>query len=281
MTPTCPSCGASVERRFCPECGEKRFEPRDLSFAATLAQLVEAFTSLDGKWLSTLKTWVVPGRLTRELLRGARVRYLKPLQIFLLVNVVYFVAQPYTGWNPFNTSYELQVGSQQYSEWAAERAAKRRAELGLDEATFATRFDALSDTLARSLVVLFVGWFALCLALVCGRSGVPWGGHFALGAELASFQLLGLALLLPIVWGSAWSLLPASATEFLARHGDVPGSLVALGLLGAWLVSALRRAFGFTRAGALWRAAVVIVAFAPALVGYRAVLFALTVNFVQ
>ncbi|MCK6447465.1 MAG: DUF3667 domain-containing protein [Planctomycetes bacterium] len=281
MDSTCPTCGAPVERRFCPECGEKRFDARDLSLAATLAHFVEAFTSLDGKVLASLKAFVVPGRLTQELLRGARVRYLKPIQLFLLVNVVYFFVQPYTGWNTFNTSYELQVTKQVYSRWAQPRAEARRAELGLDAKTFAERFDGLSSTLARSLVVLFVLWFAVWIAIVCARIGVPWGAHVSLGTELASFMLLALALVLPPVLSGVWSVLPDGVLRAVADFGELPGSLISLSVLGAWLAASLRRAYGLGRAAALGRAAIVLVAIVPALVGYRALLFVLTLYFVQ
>lgn len=87
---TCPNCGQVSDGDFCPSCGQK---------AAPLRQpihhfLRDAFTEyfgIDGRlWTSLWVLLTKPGRLTQEYLAGRRVRYLRPLRLYLTSTLLFF-----------------------------------------------------------------------------------------------------------------------------------------------------------------------------------------------
>src|SRR5215210_3933365 len=89
----CPECGEPIPERFCTRCGEKRVEERDYSLRHFLAEALNVVANLESpiprSFFVLLRR---PGLLTAEYLAGRRKRYLKPLQLFVLCNVIFFFA---------------------------------------------------------------------------------------------------------------------------------------------------------------------------------------------
>lgn len=89
--PLCPNCGEPAPGRYCAGCGQKQGELRP-----TLADLLQDFSRylfrVDSRLLRTLRWLLIPGRLTLEYLRGRRESYERPFRLFLVINVIYFLA---------------------------------------------------------------------------------------------------------------------------------------------------------------------------------------------
>ena len=91
LRPECPNC--FPESEYCPTCGEKRFDRKELSLKKLVAGLTEEFADLDSKLIKTLYLLTFrPGFLTLEFSRGVRVPYIKPLRLFIVIAVVNFLA---------------------------------------------------------------------------------------------------------------------------------------------------------------------------------------------
>lgn len=102
----CRNCGAPLTGTYCAACGQKRFVEADRRFAHLAAQGLELLTDLDGRLWGTLRTLVVrPGALDRDYISGRRRRWLPPLTLFLLANVLYFMA-------PLRADFDLPFASQ-------------------------------------------------------------------------------------------------------------------------------------------------------------------------
>lgn len=87
----CPTCSHEYHGKFCNNCGEKTFHAADFSIKKFLLHTVDMFTHLDGKLFNSFKyIFTRPGFLTQQNIRGARVKYAKPIQLFLLANVLVF-----------------------------------------------------------------------------------------------------------------------------------------------------------------------------------------------
>ncbi|MCC7466511.1 MAG: DUF3667 domain-containing protein [Saprospiraceae bacterium] len=89
---SCPTCGAAFVGQFCHSCGEKRIAASDLSLRYYAQTLLADFTHLDSKLFRTIRLLLTrPSALSEAYVTGRRSRYIKPLQVFLLVNLVFFL----------------------------------------------------------------------------------------------------------------------------------------------------------------------------------------------
>jgi hypothetical protein len=89
---TCKSCGNTFVGLYYSHCGEKVIEAKDRSFTTFIGNFLTAITLADNKFLKTL--WLTiknPGFLSKEYANGRRVHYLRPLQMFFVLNLVYFL----------------------------------------------------------------------------------------------------------------------------------------------------------------------------------------------
>ncbi|GGH04033.1 DUF3667 domain-containing protein [Mucilaginibacter phyllosphaerae] len=108
----CPSCNTAFNGRYCFNCGEKAFHESDFTIKKFLAHTLDMFTHLDGKFLRSLKyLFAKPGFLTHENMRGARVKYAKPVQLFLLANVLFFIILHFAP----TTDYTPGLGDEHYN----------------------------------------------------------------------------------------------------------------------------------------------------------------------
>lgn len=100
----CQSCGTALQGRYCHVCGEKRLGEHDLSLGAFLHDAFHFHTHLDNKLVKTLKPLLTrPGQLTADWIRGRRTPFAKPIQLFVVLNLIFFLVASRLGifkWNP-------------------------------------------------------------------------------------------------------------------------------------------------------------------------------------
>lgn len=267
----CPNCGSALARRYCPERGQQAPGPDDYSIRAHIAELTDGIASRNGRALQTLATLAArPGVLTADHLAGRRARYLKPLQLFLLVNVLLFVAAPQVPL--FSYSLEKYVRYAPPSPTLASSLVRRAvAERGMTREAYTQAFDARVDAQRKTLIILFVPALALLLRLLFARRrrpGVPWryGEHLVFVLHALSFVWLTLAAV--GVTGRFAGVLGSAA-----RYVAVPVVLALLLGIPVYLLLALRRAYDLSLPVAIGVAAAVMAAFTLLLVAYRGFLF--------
>ena len=252
-----------------------RLERRHLTLRHFLGEAAADLTNLDGRLFGTLRALVLrPGALTRAYFTGRRTRYLTPLQIFLLCNVVFFFVQSWTGARALSTPLDVHLHHLPYRAVTHEVVFGRAHREG-EEATpgFAARergFDAAVETQSRTLVVLMVPLFALCVGAVVRRrlllEHLVFSLHFYAFVLLATAVIvLGLALALALVRAAG---LPPPGVV-----GDAQLSGLLLASYVAYLVVAIGRVYDTSRPGALVRGAALGGGIVLVLVLYRFILF--------
>lgn len=112
----CPTCGMPIATRFCPRCGESRISPREQTLRGLAERLFQAFTSIDTR--TARSVWALmrrPGELTASWMKGVRKTYVAPITLFLLVNVLFFAVQSWTGQTVFSSSLDSHLHHQNWS----------------------------------------------------------------------------------------------------------------------------------------------------------------------
>lgn len=197
---TCKSCGNRFSGQYCNLCGEKVLDERDRSFRAFLNNILIAITFADNRFVKTL--WLVlsrPGFLSAEFVEGRRVKYIRPLQLFFILNLLYFL---FPVLQLFNSSLRTQMYHLAHSSWVRIWVVKRVVEEGLSLEGYELMYNAKSASLAKLLVVVYVILAAVPLALIfLKKRDRYFTDHITLSVELACFNLFVNALFLSaLLW---------------------------------------------------------------------------------
>lgn len=293
--PRCPTCDAERAARFCPECGEARVEAEDFTLRTFVSHAFEQFTSVDGALWRTLRALMFrPGQLTADWIAGRRRGYARPLQLFVLVNVAFFLMLSAAG-----TGFRFRL--EQYTHGrvstivlrdttAVQQAvARKAARERITVAEYARRFDAASGR-QQSVWLLLAPTLGALLAVLYARRRRPFVQHLVFAIHFLAFMLLFLAC-----WMGALSLVlhgvvraaralpveqrwlwPHVETFVRLANDDNVMGVPALAVIAVWLFLALRRVHPESWRWTLARTAVLAWVLPRLFDGYRDVLFALT-----
>lgn len=270
---TCPSCHRLVSTPHCPECGERRLHPRELTLRGLSDQVFEAFTNIDGRLLRSFRFLVSrPGFLTLSFLQGRRKPFVGPVALFLVANVLFFAAESVTGATILSTPLEGHLRRQPWSELAQPLVASRLAALHTTADLFAPRFDTAIALHARSLILLMALAFAVLPAIAYRGSHRPVAGHVVFSLHLYAFLLLLFCLGTPIPAVAARTGASASTAEAL----DAVFSIILLVSCGTYLYFASGVVYAGTRAVRAVKSAALAIGAAAIVLGYRFALLLLT-----
>lgn len=199
----CKSCGNQFEGLYCNKCGEKVLQPVDRSFRSFLSNILLAVTFTDNKFIRSLKFVITkPGFLSKEFSEGRRVNYIKPLQLFFILNLIYFL---FPLLQLFNTSLNTQMYLRTHRSIVRQMVNEEINKEGYSFEAYSLMYNQKSTSVAKLLVIVFVFFAALPFALIYSRKNRYFSDHMTLAVELAAFNLainaLGLSLVLIIANG--------------------------------------------------------------------------------
>jgi hypothetical protein len=238
---TCPSCHSVLLGEYCYRCGERRLSSADFSLVRFIKESLDVFTHYDSKlYTSVALLMSKPGFLTVEFFKGRRVLYVKPVQLFLLINIFYFLAVSLFGWNTFATRLDIHRTNTYYGSLAEALVETRLADRSISLEQYRTTFDHASTTFSKSLIFTMIPFLALLLQALYWRPGYYY-------VENLVFSLHFLASLLLYLVGAGVFLKLAMLILSVLSHRDVTGYtdlvgtiMVAAGIL-PYLYLALRR----------------------------------------
>jgi len=293
----CASCGAALSGPWCAQCGERARRPGEVSIGEYLGELVDALTNLEGRFLGSLRALIFqPGLLTSEFMAGRRVKWMRPLHLFLLINLAYFFL---SAWNTFSTPLAMHLTINNFPHRPAASALVNRtindpvmeaqawSEVvggmfyrdppleteqlaALDRLrAYARDFDRRVEIFSRTLIIILIPLFALLpmLVFVRRRDGPVRPLVFAT-------HWMSWFLIVSLVSSFALGLLYRIATDInRSLIEDLIFGLLILLVMIIWSAPAVRRVFDL----AWWRAVLLALGLAIWIVlmlqAYRSILF--------
>lgn len=231
LTERCANCGEVLVGPFCHECGQEAACRPD-SLRDFLRHGVSGLLHVDGITLRSVRDLLLqPGKLTADFLAGHRVRYVQPVQLYLLAAALFFLLNSY---HPFlvadlaHRQVRSSLGIMSTGGPIEPEQLRQLAARGISPALFAERFRRAAAGLMPLFLLAAVVLFALAIAAFHPRSPRP-----VLGAAIFALHWTAFYLLLMMVERTP---------------GGPPGSRpLVSGLLSAvalvHLVAALRRVY--------------------------------------
>jgi hypothetical protein len=286
----CPNCGRGPVGRYCAACGQKQLTAHDLTARAFLHDTFHELTSLDGRLWHTVVTLLAhPGKLARDYFDGRGGRYMKPLNLFVLLNLVFFLVQPHTGLMQYHLRGYLQTKPARIDEVDAKRidrateAEAKRESSGLrreplsveSREQFEARFEDGLQDLKKSMLIIGIPIFALALGLAYVGQRRSAGEHLVFSSHFWAFFLVVMTVITPVfrvfVRGTLALGAPAALGRFMSTEAGL--MLVLYLTLGTYLFFALRRMYGSSPLGAALRATALYGVLAAFLYAFALILF--------
>lgn len=190
---TCKSCKNKFHGLYCNLCGEKILETSDRTFRSFISNIL-AFA--DNKFLRTL--WLIirsPGFLSREYAEGRRVNYLRPLQLFFVLNLIYFL---FPVLQLFNTSLRTQMRLRTHSALVREMVYSKVGYDRLRLEGYSLMYNEKSTSLAKLLIIVFVILASLPMLVIYRKRNRYFTDHMTLAVELTIFNLAMNAIFLSL-----------------------------------------------------------------------------------
>ncbi len=271
---TCKSCGNVFTGLFCNFCGEKVIEPKDRSFKHFLGNSLSAITLADNRFLRTL--WLTiknPGFLSKEYANGRRVNYLRPLQMFFVLNLVYFLF-------PVLQLFSSTLKTQMYFLFHSPMVRGMVNQRVLDESISLTGFELIynqkTTVLAKLLIVVFVWLASLPLSLIFRKKNRYFTDHVALAVELACFNIFVNAILLSVILLVLSKLFKWSGTTLGTYLDDTTLTIIFISTNLYFIYRAARTFYGQTGKSLILKSAIGIIGLFLALEAYKLLLFFVT-----
>jgi hypothetical protein len=188
---TCPTCRSTVATPYCPPCGERPLRERELTCRGLFDQLLQAFTSIDGRLVRTFRCLIGhPGFLTVAYVQGRRKPYVGPVPLFLSANVLFFATESMTGGKVFSTPLDSHLHRQPWSPVAELLVSHRLDAMRTTLDLYAPAFDRAVAVNARLLIIFMALSFAFVPAIVFYRSRRPIFAHALFALHVYAFLLL-------------------------------------------------------------------------------------------
>lgn len=270
----CTNCSSPLTGSYCHQCGQKKIDHHDATIGAFLGNTLHEFTHIDSKVVRTFKYLIFkPGYLTQEFIAGHRKKYMNPVQLFIVINLLYFVFISFSNFNTFTTPLVYHLENGIYGKFAQHLVENKIRVQHLAYPVFEEHFNHELATQAKSLVIVMVPIFSIFLGILYFWQKRYFVEHLVFSINLFSFYLLALSIgiYVAIVVLCVILQLIGVDTSFLQTDSSVT-SLMSVLLFGYLFVS-LRRVYNNSRAAAFLNSGILVVVFWSTVFFYRFLLF--------
>ncbi|MDQ3021716.1 MAG: DUF3667 domain-containing protein [Bacteroidota bacterium] len=187
----CATCGEKLYGKHCHVCGEKKVSRLDFTVKKFVEQAIDVVTHFDSKiWRSIYLLFRKPGFLVSEHLEGRRIKYAKPIQLFFVINVIYFLVLNKIGFDEITNPLSDHMNNIFYGKIATSIVNGKIAEKNITFSRYADDF--YNETYAESklLIILMIPVLALWFKLIFQRYNKLYYEHLIFSTYFFCFILL-------------------------------------------------------------------------------------------
>jgi hypothetical protein len=226
----------------------------------------------DNRFFRTFRTlFRSPAQLPKAYIQGNTRKYWSPVQLFLFVNILYFL---FPLVNSFNTSLYSHRHRQVYSKEVNPVVGNYLNENAITTEEFANVFDRKSSQISKLLLIILVLFHALPMSVVLVFAPrFYFTDVLTISAYFTAFYILGFLILLPL-GASTVNWILGNGLQFL--FGEMIFSLILLLGMLIVLTYLLKKALSITYGSAFIPALLTILLAVPTYFLYRFLLFWVT-----
>lgn len=271
----CPSCGAIIEVNFCSHCGEKKMDASLRSFKHIIMDGAEDLTSINGKlWRSVGMLCLRPGSYDYNYHVGRRVKYYKPVSLFLIINIIFIIFSPLTD---FYVNLDDQLNLQPYSALINEPFLEYLNKAGITINDFNIKYDQAVKVLSRSLIILEVPIFMIFVSFLFYKKDFFLSDHFIFALNTHAWLMVWSVVLINIL-KTVEMLLGVANISFVAFKFYYP--LFPIGLI-FYMLFAAKKLYQFSWLRTVLTTIVLLSSLSISHLAYRFIQFLITVYIVS
>lgn len=189
---TCKTCSEMLQGTYCHNCGEKVVEDSDFHFKTLVKETFGGIFNFDSKIFKSFYYLLLkPGKLTVNYVEGIRIPFMKPIQLFLVINVFFFLL--------LTQADILRIPSAYYFVDNREiDLIEMSQEKGISEIELRHQFDIESANYSKAAVIILIPFIALILMIVNFQKRLFFGKHIIFALHYFSFFLVFCVLLIVV-----------------------------------------------------------------------------------
>jgi hypothetical protein len=258
---------------YCHHCGEKRIALSDYMISKFIKQSVSFFAHYDSKLFKTTHMLAAyPGFLTKEYFAGRRIPYVKPLQLFFLLNILFLFLSSVFNWPVFTTPLQIHLNSSFYKDIAKTLVNSRINDLGISYDEYQSHFNHTVGIFSKTLIFIMIPFIALFLQGLYWRSRRFYVEHLIFSIHFFAFTVLNLICVETIgrsILFALEKLVPNNSYAGLEFYASI---LIGIGTT-VYLFFAMKTVYRQSLLLTVVKAMVITYSLFWILWGYRAVLF--------
>ncbi|MFK8012664.1 MAG: DUF3667 domain-containing protein [Marinicellaceae bacterium] len=201
----CPSCQQQMGKAYCSYCGEKRLDAKSRSIKHIIGDYIENISSFDNKiWRSFKLLFLYPGVYDKNYHSGRRIKYLKPISLFLIINFLFALFSPITD---FNVTLIDQLTLQPYSHWVNSiHLEYLLPESGLTQNIYALKYNQSVIILSRSTIIIQALLLYFFIVIINRKKDYYHGDHLIFSLNLHSWYMAWIVILMAFIKAMIWLL---------------------------------------------------------------------------
>lgn len=236
----CKSCQTTFEGKYCHTCGEKIIEDKDFHLSSIFSSALGSITNLDSKLYRSLRSFFLrPGELSEKFIRGERKNYVKPFQIFIVANILFFLFLNDIDLFRTPSKWYFQEHFDDFPVLEKVNSIIQERSITMEEV--AIMYDTKSTNIAKGFLILIIPLIALVGMLLNLKAKMAYGKHVIFAAHYFAFVLI-----FAVLWTSIMYLVPFQLNKW---YFIIPISLAML----VYYILAAKRYYNLSWIASIWK----------------------------